>query len=196
MQKAQIGKEGAPIAVRMQLSSAPAGQRKEILSKYFGQAFTAQEMLDANPDLDIKGLGGMDQLFYLENGQMKLVDPPGFIQSVIPPKIDFGDIAEAGRDVASTIGGGLAGTAALVAGQAGPQALLPEEIYTVPAAAAVGAETAGSLYDMSVAAMTPGGIDRGTPIEQINRTAGNLALETAGGRLGDMATRGVKTAIQ
>tara|TARA_R110000772_G_scaffold175215_1_gene287054 strand:- start:4 stop:1956 length:1953 start_codon:yes stop_codon:yes gene_type:complete len=180
----------------MQLSSAPAGQRKEILSKYFEKAFTAQEMLDANPDLDIKGLGGMDQLFYLENGQMKLVDPPGFIQSVIPPKIDFGDIAEAGRDVASTIGGGLAGTAALVAGQAGPQALLPEEIYTVPAAAAVGAETAGNLYDMSVAAMTPGGIDRGTPIEQINRTAGNLALETAGGRLGDMATRGVKTAIQ
>ena len=196
MAKAQISQEGAPIAVRMQLSSAPAGQRKEILSKYFGQAFTAQEMLDANPDLDIKGLGGMDQLFYLENGQMKLVDPPGFIQSVIPPKIDFGDIAEAGRDVASTIGGGLAGSAALVAGQAGPQALLPEEIYTVPAAAAVGAETAGNLYDMSVAAMTPGGIDRGTPIEQINRTAGNLALETAGGRLGDMATRGVKTAIQ
>ena len=196
MAKAQISQEGAPTAVRMQLASAPAGQRKEILSKYFDKAFTAQEMLDANPDLDIKGLGGMDQLFYLENGQMKLVDPPGFIQSVIPPKIDFGDIAEAGRDVASTIGGGLAGTAALVAGQAGPQALLPEEIYTVPAAAAVGAETAGNLYDMSVAAMTPGGIDRGTPIEQINRTAGNLALETAGGRLGDMATRGVKTAIQ
>lgn len=196
MAKAQISQEGAPIAVRMQLSSAPAGQRKEILSKYFGQAFTAQEMLDANPDLDIKGLGGMDQLFYLENGQMKLVDPPGFIQSVIPPKIDFGDIAEAGRDVASTIGGGLAGSAALVAGQAGPQALLPEEIYTVPAAAAVGAETAGNLYDMSVAAMTPGGIDRGTPTEQINRTTTNLGLEFAGGRLGDMATRGVKTAIQ
>ena len=49
---------------------------------------------------------------------------------------------------------------------------------------------------MSVAAMTPGGIDRGTPTEQMTRTAGNLALETAGGRLGDMATRGVSTAIQ
>ena len=71
MTKAKISQEGAPIAVRMQLASAPAGQRKEILSKYFDQAFTAQEMLDANPDLDIKGLGGMDQLFYLENGQMK-----------------------------------------------------------------------------------------------------------------------------
>jgi len=196
MTKAKISQEGAPIAVRMQLASAPAGQKKEILSKYFGEAFTAQEMLDANPGLDIKGLGGMDQLFYLENGQMKLVDPPGFIQSVFPPKIDVGDIAEAGRDVASTIGGGLGGTAAFLAGQAGPQALTPEEIYTVPAAAAVGAETAGNLYDMSIAAMTPGGIDRGSPVEQMGRTTTNLGLEFAGGRLGDMATRGFNTAIQ
>ena len=196
MANAEINQDGAPMAIRMQLASAPAGQRKEILSKYFGEAFTAQEMLDANPGLDIKGLGGMDQLFYLENGQMKLVDPPGFIQSVFPLKIDVGDIAEAGRDVASTIGGGLGGTAAFLAGQAGPQALTPEEIYTVPAAAAVGAETAGVLYDMSIAAMTPGGIDRGTPIEQMNRTTTNLGLEFAGGRLGDMTTRGVNTAIQ
>jgi len=196
MAKAEISQEGAPIAVRMQLKSAPVEQRKEILSKYFDKAFTAQEMLDANPDLDIKGLGGMDQLFYLENGQMKLVDPPGFIQSVFPLKIDLGDIAESGRDVASTIGGGLGGTAALVAGQAGPQALTPEEIYTVPAAAAVGAETAGNLYDMSIAAMTPGGIDRGSPVEQMGRTTTNLGLEFAGGRLGDMATRGFNTAIQ
>jgi len=196
MAKAEISQEGAPIAVRMQLKSAPVEQRKEILSKYFDKAFTAQEMLNANPDLDIKGLGGMDQLFYLENGQMKLVDPPGFIQSVFPLKIDLGDIAESGRDVASTIGGGLGGTAALVAGQAGPQALTPEEIYTVPAAAAVGAETAGNLYDMSIAAMTPGGIDRGSPVEQMGRTTTNLGLEFAGGRLGDMATRGFNTAIQ
>jgi len=196
MAKAKISQEGAPIAVRMQLASAPAGQRKEILSKYFDQAFTAQEMLDANPDLKIESLGGMEQLFYLENGQMKLVDPPGFIQSVFPPKIDVGDIAEAGRDVASTIGGGLGGTAAFVAGQAGPQAFTPEEIYTVPAAAAVGAETAGNLYDMSIAAMTPGGIDRGSPTEQMNRTTTNLGLEFAGGRLGDMTTRGITTGIQ
>ena len=196
MANANINADGAPIAIRMQLASAKPEQRKSILSRYFNQAFTAQEMLEANPELDIKKLGGMEQLFYVDNGEMKLVDPPGFIQSVFPPKIDVGDIAEAGRDVASTIGGGLSGTAALLAGQAGPQALLPEEIYTVPAAAALGAETAGNLYDMSVAAMTPGGIDRGTPTEQMTRTAGNLALETAGGRLGDMATRGVSTAIQ
>tara|TARA_Y100001938_G_scaffold148186_1_gene231199 strand:- start:1764 stop:3782 length:2019 start_codon:yes stop_codon:yes gene_type:complete len=196
MANANINADGAPIAIRMQLASAKPEQRKSILSRYFNQAFTAEEMLEANPGLDIKKLGGMEQLFYVDNGEMKLVDPPGFIQSMFPPKIDVGDIAEAGRDVASTVGGGLSGTAALLAGQAGPQALLPEEIYTVPAAAALGAETAGNLYDMSVAAMTPGGIDRGTPTEQMTRTAGNLALETAGGRLADMATRGVKTGIQ
>ena len=92
MTKAKLGnpsinQQGAPIAIRMQLASAPAGQRKEILSKYFDEAFTAQEILDANPGLDIKNYGGMDQLFYLDGGQIKLVDPPGFIQSVFPPKL-------------------------------------------------------------------------------------------------------------
>ena len=196
MAKANIDQAGAPIAIRMQLSSAPQGQRKDILSKYFPQAFTAAEMLEANPDLDIEKLGGSEQLFYLDNNVMKLVDPPGFIQSVFPPKIDVGDIAEAGRDVVSTIGGGLGGTAAFLAGQAGPQIATPEEIYTVPLAAALGAETAGQLYDTTMSMFTPGGIDRGGPVQQLGQTAQNLSTEFAGGRLGDMATRGVKTAIQ
>jgi len=196
MANAEINKEGAPMAIRMQLASAPKEQRKSILSRYYGSAFTAEELVKANPKLNIDDLGGMDQLFYLDGGQMKLVDPPGFIQSVFPPKLDLGDIAEGGREVASTIGAGLGGTAALLAGQAGPQAALPEEIYTVPAASALGAETAGNLYDMSIAAMTPGGIDRGTPMQQIGQTATNLGLEVAGGRLGDMATRAVKTGVQ
>jgi len=196
MASAEINKEGAPMAIRMQLASAPKEQRKSILSRYYGSAFTAEELVKANPKLNIDDLGGMDQLFYLDGGQMKLVDPPGFIESVFPPKLDLGDIAEGGREVASTIGAGLGGTAALLAGQAGPQVALPEEIYTVPAAAAVGAETAGNLFDMSIAAMTPGGIDRGSPVEQMSRTTTNLGLEFAGGRLGDMATRGVNTAIQ
>ena len=196
MAKANIDQTGAPIAIRMQLSSAPQGQRKDILSKYFPQAFTAAEMLEANPDLDIEKLGGNEQLFYLDNNVMKLVDPPGFIQSVFPPKIDVGDIAEAGRDVVSTIGGGLGGTAAFLAGQAGPQIATPEEIYTVPLAAALGAETAGQLYDTTMSMFTPGGIDRGGPVQQLGQAAQNLSTEFAGGRLGDMATRGVKTAIQ
>ena len=196
MAKATINQEGAPISIRMQVASAPSEQRKRVLGQYFDKVFTADEMLQANPDLDIDKLGGMNQLFFLDNGEMKLVDPPGFIQSVFPPKIDVGDIAEGGRDVASTIGGGLAGTAALLAGQAGPQVATPEEIYTVPAAAALGAETAGNLYDMSIAAMTPGGIDRGTPTQQMTRTAGNLGLEFAGGRAGDAITRGTKNLVQ
>ena len=196
MAKANIDQTGAPIAIRMQLSSAPQGQRKDILSKYFPQAFTAAEMLEANPDLDIEKLGGSEQLFYLDDNVMKLVDPPGFIQSVFPPKIDVGDIAEAGRDVVSTIGGGLGGTAAFLAGQAGPQIATPEEIYTVPLATALGAETAGQLYDTTMSMFTPGGIDRGGPVQQLGQAAQNLSTEFAGGRLGDMATRGMKTAIQ
>ena len=84
MAKAQIDQSGAPIAIRQQLASAPKNQRKSILSRYFPQVFTAEEFITANPELKINDLGGPDQLFYLDEGKMKLVDPPGFIQSVSP----------------------------------------------------------------------------------------------------------------
>ena len=187
---------GAPLAIRQQLGSAPKAQKKRILAEYYGQAFTADEMKQANPDINLDEYGGADQLFFVDNGTLKVVDPPGFIQSVFPPRVDVGDIVESGRDVASMIGGGLGTATAVLAGQAGPQVATPEEIYTVPLAAALGAETAGNIYDQTVSFMTPGGIDRGDSLKQAGQTAQNLAVEFAGGRMGDAATRGVKTAVQ
>jgi hypothetical protein len=64
---------------------------------------------------------------------------------LLPPFIEQGKGALAGAGAGAAAGAGVA----LVAGQAGPQAALPEEIVTVPAAAAIGGGKgafAGSLF--------------------------------------------------
>ena len=182
-------KSGAPLAIREVLASTPKDQRKSVLSEYYGQAFTAQEMLEANPDMDIDQFGGADQLFFIDNGQFKVVDPPGFIQSVFPPRVDVGDIVEGGRVLAETGGGVIGGAIPLAAGQMGPQALTPEEIYTVPAGAALGAEFGGQLYDRTIDLLSGGAVPRGTPAQEIGMAATNIGLEMAGGRAADAAVR-------
>lgn len=116
-----------------------------------------------------------------ETGNPTLYNPKG---------IDTGDIASIAREGTITIGSGigatLAGGAALVAGQLGPQVATPEEIVTVPLAAA-----AGSGLGSGIAAngfdflMNSFGlkVDTTTAKERLVQT-GTEVLAASGGELG------------
>ena len=120
-----------------------------------------------------------------ETGEPTLYNPEG---------LDVGDVFSVGREASQAIGSGLgavlAGGSALVAGQAGPQVLLPEELVTVPAAAAFGAgvgnETGAALFDAAFSLFSDR-IDTRTLGERtIDVAEGGLAA-ASGQRIGDLA---------
>jgi hypothetical protein len=89
------------------------------------------------PDADFYG---EDNFVYTdpETGRFTLHNTEGFTA---------GDVAGYGRTASEAVFSGLGAAGALVAGQLGPQALAPEEIVTVPAAAAAGAEFGARAFD-------------------------------------------------
>ena len=104
-----------------------------------------------------------------------------------PKGLDKGDIASGTRELmiaaGSTVGAGIAGGGALVAGQLGPQIATPEEIITVPLATTAGAGLGGSIaasaFDNLAVAF---GIkqDTRTPEEMAREAAGEVALGVTG----------------
>ena len=189
---------GAPLAIRQVLASVPDDQKVEVLGKYYDTVRRGSDLLAKNPDnAALRKKIAPDAIYFQQDdGAIQVLDPPGFIQSFIPPRVDVGDIVEGGRVLAETGGGVIGGAIPLAAGQMGPQALTPEEIYTVPAGAALGAEFGGQLYDRTIDLLSGGAVPRGTPTQEIGKAATNIGLEMVGGRLGDAATRAVKTGIQ
>jgi len=89
------------------------------------------------PDADFYGEGNF---VYTdpETGKFILHNTEGFTA---------GDIAGYGRTISETASSGLAAAGAIVAGQLGPQVAVPEELITVPAAAAAGAEFGARSFD-------------------------------------------------
>jgi len=121
---------------------------------------------------------GEDNFIYTNpaTGQRTLYNPKGF---------DMGDVVSVGRDIVSGIAGTIGGGSALVAGQLGPQIATPEELVTVPAAAALASEGAGQLYDRAVDAFLPDpfSVSRGGLVEQGTKAATNIGMEMVGGKL-------------
>ena len=189
---------GAPIAIRQVLASVPDDQKVEVLGQYYDNVRRGSDILEKNPNSTRlkKEIDANAIYFEQDDGIIQVLDPPGFIQSVFPPRVDFGDIVEGGRTIAETAGGLVGGAIPLAAGQMGPQALTPEEVYTVPAGAALGAEFGGQMYDRTMDMISGGSIPRGTPLQEIGQAATNIGLEMAGGRAADAMVRGVKTGIQ
>jgi len=130
---------------------------------------------------------GEDNFIYTNpsTGQKTLYNPKG---------LDFGDVISVGRDIVSTISGGIGGTSALVAGQMGPQIATPEEAVTVPAAAALASEAGGQLYDRAVDAFLPDpfSVSRGGPVEQTSKAATNVGMEIVGGKIAEKTIDAVK----
>jgi hypothetical protein len=107
------------------------------------------------------------------------------VQKVYNEKgLSAGDVASFGRTIAENVGGSLAGTVVTVLGQLGPQALTPEEIYTVPAAIALGSEKGGQIYDRAIDMLiTTAGkelVSRGKMSSQIIKMLSNIGIEAAG----------------
>ena len=96
--------------------------------------------------------------------------------------ISAGDVAEFGKEMAQTMGGMIGGTIATVGGQTGPQVFTPEEMVTVPAAAAMGSEMAGQLYDSTIDLMLDKPIPRGSVVERTIGAGENILGEMVGGK--------------
>tara|TARA_R100000654_G_scaffold69667_1_gene99363 strand:- start:52 stop:2076 length:2025 start_codon:yes stop_codon:yes gene_type:complete len=189
---------GAPLAIRQVLASVPDNQKVAVLGKYYDTVRRGSDILAKNPDNSaLRKKINADAIYFLQDdGALQVLDPPGFVQSVFPPRVDVGDIVEGGRTLAETAGGIVGGAVPLVAGNLGPQALVPEEVYTVPAGAALGAEFGGQIYDRTMDIISGGAIPRGTPLQETGQAATNIGLEMIGGRLADAGVRAVKTGIQ
>ena len=189
---------GAPLAIRQVLASVPDNQKVAVLGKYYDTVRRGSDILAKNPDNSAlrKKIDANAIYFLQDDGALQVLDPPGFVQSVFPPRVDVGDIVEGGRTLAETAGGIVGGAVPLVAGNLGPQALVPEEVYTVPAGAALGAEFGGQIYDRTMDLISGGAIPRGTPLQETGQAATNIGLEMIGGRLADAGVRAVKTGIQ
>jgi hypothetical protein len=109
------------------------------------------------------------------------------VQKVYNEKgLSFGDIASFGRINAENLGSTLAATGVSLLGKLGPQALTPEEIYTVPAAIALGAEAGGQIYDRAVDMLILAAgkelTSRGKLSSQIIKMLNNIGIEAAGVR--------------
>ena len=125
MAQVEVNKtRGAPLDVRAVVGNLDdPKERLEALKLYYE---------------DVRPLGDDNFVFKDKDGTYVLYNPEGF---------DTGDIASVGRDITSGVTGGISAGSALLAGQVGPQVATPEEIYTVPTAAALGSEAGGQAYD-------------------------------------------------
>lgn len=93
-----------------------------------------------------------------------------------------------GRMGAEMLGGSIGATAALVAGQMGPQALTPEEIYTVPVASGVGSAAAAKTYDFFAGLFSPNE-DHKSAAEQIGQSGMDFMSGAVGASAGDELAR-------
>ena len=192
--------QGSPFSVRRAVGQAPPEKKLDVLKQFYPQAQTAEELFNKNPTIpEVLGVTlddvGRDNFFYVDNGKLEIYNKPGFFRGKFP-FVDTGDIEERGRDVASALGGIAGASTAFVGGQLGPQALTPEEVFTVPAAAALGSEGAARAYDVVVDMLTPGGTPSRGFLDETKRSAKNIALEYSFGQLGDLGVQGIKNAIK
>lgn len=102
-----------------------------------------------------------------------------------PPGLDVGDVAGAGRGLAQTVGGIVGGAMGAATG--------PASLWAVPAAAALGSQGAGQMYDIGMRQLG-GQIDTRTPLERTAEAGTEMAVETGLGRAGDAVVRGLKGA--
>lgn len=115
---------GADWEVRGAVGAAPRAGKLATLRMYYPGA---EETADGN------------YVYWDENAKRhKLFNPPG---------MDFGDLAENKRMLFEAAGGWIGGTLPAILGQAGPQALTPEEAVTIPAGIAAGTAIGGRTYD-------------------------------------------------
>lgn len=144
--------------------------------------------------------GQMPQLY---NGELSAIEQElaqlsaevdeGFWLNVMQQPAQWAFMAKhgaTGAAIGGTIGGVGSGVAAILAGNAGPQALIPEEVVTVPTAvvggAKVGAKIGGKLGAAKAMVMLEGGSafrelsqmrdDNGDPIDPRLAAAGALAV--------------------
>ena len=120
-----------------------------------------------------------------DDGNFIFTDPTTKQQTQFNPEgLDVGDIVEFGRGAAEFVGGAIGGGAAIVAGQAGPQVAVPEEIFTVPAAVGAGATAAGEAYDLFAKSIFPIH-DTRNALETLTSGGATFVLNAAGQKLGE-----------
>lgn len=188
--------QGSPFTVRRAVGQAPIEKKLEVLKQFYPNARTAEDFFRLNPKIkETLGVSlddvGKDNFFYVDNGKLEIFNKPGFFRGKFP-FVDTGDIMESGRDVTSAAGGIAGGIAAAVAGQAGPQIATPEEIYTVPAGAALGSEMFARAYDVAVDITSGVNIPNRGFIDETKRSAKNIAIEFGAGKLGDIGMDGIR----
>jgi len=162
-------KTGAPAKVRAVVGNFDDPEKRlEALKQFFP---------DAVPAPDNKMFGDDNFIFTLpETGKKTLYNPQGFFP-------DTGDWVSVGRDVVSTLSGMFGGAGALVLGQMGPQVATPEEMVTVPTAAALASEAGGQAYDRVIDAILPDPIKRGTVFEETTKAGTNIGTEILGSKI-------------
>ncbi len=163
---------GAPIRVRTSVGAARTPQDKlSTLQKYYK---------DATP-------WGVDNFIY--------TDPSSGVKTLYNPKgLDMGDIASSARMISEFLGGSVGGSAALLAGQLGPQVATPEEIYTVPMAYGLGAAAGGEMFDVMADYFTPT-VETRTTIQQAADLSYDVLANAVGTRAGELVEKGAKTAL-
>lgn len=192
--------QGSPLAVRRAVGQAPEENRLDVLKQFYPKAKTAEEFFNLNPKIkETLGVSlddvGKNNFFYLDNGKLEIFNKPGFFRSKFP-FVDTGDIEESGRDVASGLGGIIGGSTAIIGGQLGPQVATPEEIYTVPAGAALGSEMGARAYDVLVDLTSGVNIPNRGFVNEVKRSATNIATEYGVGQMADVGIDAIRSIIK
>jgi hypothetical protein len=192
--------QGSPFAVRRAVGQAPEENRLEVLKQFYPKAKTAEEFFNLNPKIkETLGVSlddvGRDNFFYVDNGKLEIFNKPGFFRSKFP-FFDVGDVEESGRDAASVLGGIVGGSTAILGGQVGPQVATPEEIYTVPAGAALGSEIAARGYDVLVDLTSGVNIPNRGFVNEVKRSATNIATEYGMGQMADYGLDAIRGIIR
>jgi hypothetical protein len=122
-------------------------------------------------------------------------DPETSQKTLYNPKgLDYGDISEEARMVFEFFGGGAGAVGAVIAGQAGPQLLAPEEIMTVPLATGLGAAAGGQAYDAISNLFFPH-VDTRSYLERTAGMGADVIVNAIGARAGELVERGLKRGL-
>lgn len=164
-------KTGAPVRVRTAVGSAKTPEDKlSTLKNYYPDAEQwGDNFLFTNPD----------------TGEKTLFNPKG---------LDMGDISENARMIFEYLGGSIGGATAVIAGQMGPQAATPEEIWTVPMGYGIGTAAGGQIYDAITDLFFPT-VETRSFLEKSAELGTDVIASAVGVRAGELLERGVKSGV-
>jgi hypothetical protein len=161
--------EGAPLSLRARVALMDTPEERFL--------FIRKHYPDASPThgTNEEGDNWVDKnenyFITLPDGKKTFFNPlqPDYSEETKEPlmkgyksKFDLGDVVEWGEDIAHTAGSIAGGATALVTGVAGPQAAIPEEIWTIPLYSSLGGQSAQEIYRTALKYFFPTQDKKGT----------------------------------